>query len=192
VISLTTLSSLTTGTTTITIKLEAAPITYFTQLPHTVIYNINICYWVESRRTWVNIDIRLTVILHRNHHDIQIGSERQETRDNTEVNEATGIIDELIQEELARLQEQELTTDITDDLIRKLEAEDTARNRELEEYLNTGILANEEEDYIEPDYDISTPVPGTPHPFETPMNLNRDVYFKNIIADYFDFQENDN
>jgi hypothetical protein len=116
----------------------------------------------------------------------------RETRDSIDINEAIGIIDELIQEELARLQEQELTTDITDDLIRELEAEDTARNRELEEYLDTGRLANEEEDYIELDYNISTLVPGIPYPFKTPRDLDGDVYFENLIADYFDFQENDN
>jgi hypothetical protein len=42
------------------------------------------------------------------------------------------------------------------------------------------------------DYNINTPVPGTPHPFETPANLDRDINFENLIADYFDFQENDN
>jgi hypothetical protein len=42
------------------------------------------------------------------------------------------------------------------------------------------------------DYNIDTPVPGTPHPFKTPTDLNRDVKFENIIADYFDFQESDN
>jgi hypothetical protein len=42
------------------------------------------------------------------------------------------------------------------------------------------------------DYDIDTLVPGTPHPFETPTDLNRDIEFENLIADYFDFQESNN
>jgi hypothetical protein len=42
------------------------------------------------------------------------------------------------------------------------------------------------------DYDIDTPVPGTPYLFETPTDLDRDIEFENLIADYFDFQENDN
>jgi hypothetical protein len=175
---------LTTGTATLTIKLEAAPITYFTQLPHTVRYNVNICYWVKSRRTWVDIDIRLTIILHRNHHDIRIGSKRQETRDDVVVNKSTGIINELIQAELAGLQEQELQTDITDKIIQEIQAEDAARARELEEYLNTGLLEDGEEPYVPVNYDIDTPIPGTPHPFETPANLDRDYDFENLIADY--------
>jgi hypothetical protein len=82
--------------------------------------------------------------------------------------------------------------DIIDEIIQEIQAEDAARARELEEYLNTGLLEEGEEPYIPVDYNIDTPVPGTPHPFETPANLDRDYDFENLITDYFDFQESNN
>jgi hypothetical protein len=114
------------------------------------------------------------------------------------VNTETGIIDKLIQEVLQEQQEQEIIGTTNEQLreltrreqLRNKQAQQEANHRELQEYLDTGFLEHGEEEPIPVNYEDHIPIPGTPHPFETPSDLDRDINLENLLANYFDFAEN--